>query len=143
MSVNSASRIDQRIAFAAGEVARVEAVSHALLDQVRDLRVEKFFPEKPTDPEKYGLKPPLLKLTVTGQDGKIVPLKETADTAIDGVDTLESVIVFRRTGEETPFTPGRDHWWHEIVPRQPTERATERTSAEDPLHDYLHLRHDG
>jgi acetyl-CoA synthetase len=64
--------------------------------------------------------------------GKVVPLKETADAAIASVETLESVIIFQRTGGEVPFTPGRDHWWHEIVPNQPTERATERTNAEDP-----------
>ncbi len=64
--------------------------------------------------------------------GKIVPLKQTADAASGGVESLESVIVFRRTGEDVPFTLGRDHWWHEIVPNQPTERETERTNAEDP-----------
>src|SRR3989304_3840600 len=29
--------------------------------------------------------------------------------------------------------PGRDHWWHELVPRQAESAATERTAAEDVL----------
>jgi hypothetical protein len=40
------------------------------LNQAKDLRVEKFFPEQPTDPEKYGLKPPEVQVTITGEDGK-------------------------------------------------------------------------
>jgi acetyl-CoA synthetase len=64
--------------------------------------------------------------------GKVIPLKETADAAIADVESIESVVLFRRTGEAVPFTAGRDHWWHEIVPSQPTERETERTNAEDP-----------
>ncbi len=31
------------------------------------------------------------------------------------------------------MTQGRDHWWHELVGRQPAEAQTERTSAEDPV----------
>jgi Domain of unknown function (DUF4340) len=40
------------------------------LDQAKNLRIEKFFPERPTDPEKYGLKPPETQITITGEDGK-------------------------------------------------------------------------
>lgn len=40
------------------------------LSQAKELRIEKFFPESPTDPEKYGLKPPVSQITVTGEDGK-------------------------------------------------------------------------
>ena len=32
-----------------------------------------------------------------------------------------------------PWTPGRDHWWHELMARARDEAATEPTSAEDPL----------
>jgi acetyl-CoA synthetase len=65
--------------------------------------------------------------------GKVIPLKETADAAIEGVESIEAVIVCRRTGKEIRLQPGHDHWWHEIVPPQPTERETERTDAEDPF----------
>jgi acetyl-CoA synthetase len=32
-----------------------------------------------------------------------------------------------------PWTPGRDHWWHELVAAQPADAPTEHTSAEDVL----------
>lgn len=74
-------------------------------------------------------------ITVDGfpRRGRNVPIKQTADEAVAGVESIESVIVFRRTGDDIPWTEGRDHWWHMIVADQPTERETERTEAEDPF----------
>lgn len=65
--------------------------------------------------------------------GKVIPLKVTADAAIRDGESVAAVVVCRRTGEDIPWQPGRDHWWHEIVPGQPAERETERTDAEDPF----------
>ena len=31
----------------------------------------------------------------------------------------------RRTGQDVPWTAGRDVWWHEITADQPTEHAAE------------------
>ena len=31
------------------------------------------------------------------------------------------------------MTPGRDHWWHELVAGQSDQAETERTAAEDPV----------
>jgi acetyl-CoA synthetase len=47
--------------------------------------------------------------------GKVVPLKENADAAAALCPTLEQVIVYRRTGQEVAWSPGRDHWWHELL----------------------------
>jgi acetyl-CoA synthetase len=65
--------------------------------------------------------------------GKRAPMKAVADEALRQVPSVEHVIVLRRTGGDTPWTPGRDHWWHELVDAQPDAAATERTAAEDPL----------
>ena len=65
--------------------------------------------------------------------GKCYAMKPVADAAAAHVPTLRHMIVVQRTGEEAPMTPGRDHWWHELVARQAPEAETERTSAEDPL----------
>ena len=43
------------------------------------------------------------------------------------------MIVVRRTGASVAFTPGRDHWWHELVAGQSDQAETERTAAEDPV----------
>ena len=63
--------------------------------------------------------------------GRVVDMKSIADEALQQVPTVEHVIVHRRTGLDIPWTPGRDHWWHELIPDQPTESPTERISAED------------
>ena len=80
--------------------------------------------------------------------GGIVPLKNTVDEAIKaGTPTIERVLVVNRTGEpgtetngvKTPeynrgtWVEGRDHWWHEIVDRQPETCACEEMDAEDML----------
>ncbi|HKM56335.1 MAG TPA: AMP-binding protein, partial [Isosphaeraceae bacterium] len=46
--------------------------------------------------------------------GKVVPLKENADGAAAECPLLQHVVVYRRTGSEIAWTPGRDHWWHEL-----------------------------
>lgn len=63
--------------------------------------------------------------------GRAVAMKPIADEALAQAPTVEHVIVLRRTGQEVPWTPGRDHWWHELIPGQPPVAATERTAAED------------
>ncbi len=61
-------------------------------------------------------------------------MKPMVDWAVADVPTLQHVIVVQRSGPETrPWTPGRDHWWHELITPQSTEAETERTSAEDVL----------
>ena len=65
--------------------------------------------------------------------GRDVPLKETADAALEELDAVHSVIVLRRTGADVVMEDGRDHWWHEIVRRQPPHCDFVTTSAEDVL----------
>ncbi len=65
--------------------------------------------------------------------GKVVPMKSVADTAAAQIPTLRHMIVLKRTGCEVAWNPARDHWWHELISRQPPDAATERTSAEDVL----------
>ena len=65
--------------------------------------------------------------------GEIVNMKITADEALVDVPSIEHVIIHRRVDmtEEAPLTEGRDHLWHELIPRQSDKAETERTSAED------------
>jgi acetyl-CoA synthetase len=66
--------------------------------------------------------------------GNIVALKDTADHALAECPTIEKVLVLRRTGQPVPMTPGRDVWWHDVVPQQPAECAPEPMDAEDLLY---------
>lgn len=63
--------------------------------------------------------------------GKLIPMKGAADEALGEVPSVEHVIVCQYAGNDAPWTDGRDHWWHDLIPRQPIQAATERTDAED------------
>ncbi len=67
--------------------------------------------------------------------GKSLPLKAIVDEALamGGCETIGQVIVFRRTGGQVAFTPGRDVWLHEAMAAQPKTCPPEWVSAEHPL----------
>jgi acetyl-CoA synthetase len=64
--------------------------------------------------------------------GKAVPMKQVADEAMALAPSVRTCLVLRRTGGDVPWTPGRDVWWHDIVPVQPAEFATVETAANEP-----------
>jgi acetyl-CoA synthetase len=65
--------------------------------------------------------------------GQVVPMKPVADEAAAQVPSLRSLIVLKRAGNQIHLAAGRDHWWHEIMPRQSDAAEPEPTDAEDPL----------
>ncbi len=65
--------------------------------------------------------------------GKPSAMKPVADEAAADIPTLRHMIVLRRTGQDVPMTPGRDHWWHDVVAAQAPDAPTADTAAEDPL----------
>lgn len=69
------------------------------------------------------------------QRGKIVPLKQIADEALQRAGGIEHVIVVKRTGENINMEFGRDMWYHELMnlPIASRECTLEQTEAEDPL----------
>ncbi len=70
--------------------------------------------------------------------GGIVPLKANADTAVDGVDIVEHVVVVRRHPDGEVLgnaTMGeRDHWYHELVAEADAECPAEPMDSEDLLY---------
>ncbi|UOQ55902.1 acetate--CoA ligase [Leucobacter allii] len=77
------------------------------------------------------------KLLVTSDGqfrrGRAVEVKSTADEAARGLPALEHVLVVRRTGQDVPWTPGRDVWWHDAVDAQPDTHEARAFDAEHPL----------
>lgn len=69
------------------------------------------------------------------QRGKIVPLKQIADEALQRAGGIEHVIVVRRTGQEINMEFGRDMWYHELreLPIASNQCALEKMDSEDPL----------
>jgi acetyl-CoA synthetase len=69
--------------------------------------------------------------------GKAAPMKANVDEALEGAETVEKVIVVRRTGDQlegdVPWTGDRDLWWHELVDGQSEEHTPEAFDSEHPL----------
>jgi len=66
--------------------------------------------------------------------GSKVALKAQTDEALANAPTVKHCIVYRRTGDEVPWTEGRDHWWHEICEAESDECETEKLDANDLLY---------
>jgi acetyl-CoA synthetase len=60
-------------------------------------------------------------------------LKPAVDEALQECPSVQSVLVVRRTEQDTPWTEGRDVWWHELVDRQSASHDAEAHDAEHPL----------
>ena len=67
--------------------------------------------------------------------GKEIPLKPAVDEALamGGCESIEKVIVYKRTGGETVWNAARDMWWHDLEQGMPEECAPTWVGAEHPL----------
>ena len=65
--------------------------------------------------------------------GQITPLKENADEALQDTQSVEHVVVVRRTGEDVPMEEGRDQYWDELVENASDQSEAEQMDAEDPF----------
>jgi len=76
------------------------------------------------------------KLLVTQDSGyrgaKPLPMKTTADRAVEGTPSIDSVIVVKRTKEEVDMGE-KDLWWHEEMEKAEEKCPPEELDAEDPL----------
>ncbi|MBA2475828.1 MAG: AMP-binding protein, partial [Actinobacteria bacterium] len=69
--------------------------------------------------------------------GSTVPLKRTADEALESCPGVRSVIVARRTGGDVPLREGRDSFWDELAGEQSSDPAScpcEPMDSEDVLY---------
>ena len=62
-----------------------------------------------------------------------IPMKANADAALADCQSIEKVLVVRRTGHAVAMRDGRDVWWHEQVATQSADCEPARMDAEDPL----------
>jgi acetyl-CoA synthetase len=77
------------------------------------------------------------RLVITADEGlrggKKVPLKANVDAALKSCDSVDTVIVVKRTGGDITMNDGLDVWHHEICGAQASTCEPEEMNAEDPL----------
>ena len=69
--------------------------------------------------------------------GNIVALKEIADEALAGTESIEHVVVYQRGGGKpipVNMKEGRDHWYHELIAAASGRCDPEPMDAEDMLY---------
>ena len=66
--------------------------------------------------------------------GKIVPLKQSVDEALEDCPDVRSVIVYRRTESPVAMQAGRDSWWHELDEGASETCPAEELDSEHPLY---------
>jgi acetyl-CoA synthetase len=75
-----------------------------------------------------------LLITANGfhRRGKLVPLKETADAAMDAAPSVEKCVVFDQTGLPTHMQDGRDLWWGDVNAGESDAFDPRPIAANDP-----------
>jgi acetyl-CoA synthetase len=66
--------------------------------------------------------------------GKVVPLKDTADAALEKCPTIEKSIVVRRTAEKVSWQADRDLWWHDLEKAASKDCPAPPFDSEQPLY---------
>ena len=75
-------------------------------------------------------------ITADGQfrRGKTLPLKPAVDQALEGAcESVDAVVVVRRTGADVNWVEGRDVWWHEVRDAASADHEPVPVDAEHPL----------
>ncbi len=75
-------------------------------------------------------------ITVDGarRKGKTAPIKQQVDKVMADLETLEHIVVVKRTEAECEMKDGRDVWFHDVMEKADDECAAEELDAEHPLY---------
>jgi acetyl-CoA synthetase len=63
--------------------------------------------------------------------GGTVALKKNTDEALKECPSVQTVVVYKRTGQEVAWQNDRDVWWHDFIKDAPAHCAPEPMDAED------------
>ena len=64
---------------------------------------------------------------------KVIPVKSVVDEALEKSNSIEKVVVLKRTNQDVNLVENRDFWWHELVADKSLECKAEVMDSEDML----------
>ena len=64
---------------------------------------------------------------------KVIPVKSVVDEALEKSNSIEKVVVLKRTNQDVNLVENRDFWWHELVADKSSECKAEVMDSEDML----------
>src|SRR4051812_10648308 len=85
--------------------------------------------------ERMAVSEAKVLVTVDGarRKGKTAPVKPGVDEELEGMPTVNKIVVVRATGIDIPMTEGRDLWYDELIADVDAECPAEPVEAETPL----------
>ena len=64
---------------------------------------------------------------------KVISVKSVVDEALEKSNSIEKVVVLKRTNQDVNLVENRDFWWHELVADKSSECKAEVMDSEDML----------
>ena len=64
---------------------------------------------------------------------KVIPVKSVVDEALEKSNSIEKVVVLKRTNQDVNLVENRDFWWHELVADKSSECKAEVMDSDDML----------
>src|SRR5690242_17435567 len=93
-----------------------------------------FSPESVKERMEFSQAKALITVDGARRKGKTAPIKQAVDKCMQGLDSLEHIIVVKHTEEDCEMKDGRDVWYHEIIEKADDECPAEELDAEHPLY---------
>ncbi|MGN6869579.1 MAG: acetate--CoA ligase [Solirubrobacteraceae bacterium] len=93
-----------------------------------------FSPESVKERMEFSEAKALITVDGARRKGKTAPIKQAVDKCMQGLDSLEHIIVVKHTEADCEMKDGRDVWYHEIVEKADDECPAEELDAEHPLY---------
>jgi acetyl-CoA synthetase len=93
-----------------------------------------FSPESVKERMEFSEAKALITVDGARRKGKTAPIKQQVDKCMEGLDSLEHIIVVKHTDADCEMKDGRDVWYHEILEKADDECPAEELDAEHPLY---------